>query len=489
MAGDSIAQAREGLERILDGLGDGDHFDIVAFGSTHRALFGRETLVSGRTRDRARQFVRELDADMGGTEIGDALSAAYETPDETGLSRDLLLITDGAVWNNEEIFSRARKSGHRIFTVGVGSAVAEPFTRELAEATGGACELVTPNEDMAERIHRHFQRMYAPRARNVSIKWPATELRSTPTSVETIYGGDTLHVFAWFAERPEGTVSLEFTLSSGVSAMHEAKLRPIEKDPGAIGAINKSPTSLARIGAARRIAMISDAEVAVDMAVKYQILSRWTNYIVIHERADNEKAEDLPIIHNVPQVMAAGSHGNGTVTAQSLAPPIRRIVASIGGHASFSPGRKRPFLSMREGIDHSDRVMSEIEPGPQEHLREEFSADISAVKFVEQLNSRSVPPSPTLEDLEHWGLPETVLESLRELLEAGEIEEEMVSTFLYVLIQSEVGRKIRRRLRRQILKAYKTVKPSRAVLDAVKPIYYGWQDPMITEVERHARSD
>jgi Ca-activated chloride channel homolog len=480
MAGDSIAQAREGLERILDGLGDGDHFDIVAFGSTHRALFGRETPVSGRTRDRARRFVRELDADMGGTEIGEALSAAYETPEETGLSRDLLLITDGAVWNNEEIFSRAGRSGHRIFTVGVGSAVAEPFARELAEVTGGACELVAPNEDMAERIHRHFQRMYAPLARNVSIKWPDPELRSTPTSIETVYGGDTLHVFAWFAERPKGTVSLDFTLSSGVSVMHEAKLHPIENDPDAIGAANRSPTSLARIGATRRIAMTDDTEVAVDMAVKYQILSRWTNYIVIHERADNEKAEDLPTIHKVPQVLAAGSHGNGTVMAQSLAPSVRRVVDSTGGHASFSPGRMRPLLSMSAGIDHSDKVILEIEPGPQRNLLENFSADISAARFVQLLNSRSIPPSPTLEYFEHWGLPETILESLQELLEAGEIEEEVVSTFLYVLSQSEAGRKIKRPIRRQILKAYKSLRPRRAVLETVSPIYYGWQDPKIT---------
>src|SRR5690606_22370675 len=97
MAGDSIAQARLALERILDGLRTGDLFEIVAFGSTHRALFGRAEPVSPASLGRARQFVRELDADLGGTEIGSALRGAYAVKAEACLSLDLLLITDGQV--------------------------------------------------------------------------------------------------------------------------------------------------------------------------------------------------------------------------------------------------------------------------------------------------------------------------------------------------------------------------------------------------------
>lgn len=111
---------------------------------------------------------------MGGTEIAAALRAAYRITGEPGIAgepgmdRDLLLITDGEVWDTKQPVAEARRSGYRIFTVGVGSAVAEAFVRELAAATGGACELVAPREDMAARIHRHFQRILAPPARAVA---------------------------------------------------------------------------------------------------------------------------------------------------------------------------------------------------------------------------------------------------------------------------------------------------------------------------------
>ena len=165
MSGDSIEQVRIAGERILDSLRPGDLFDIVAFGTSHHVLFGREMAASPTNVARARDFVRHLDADMGGTEIESALRAAYGIAGEPGMPRDLLLITDGEVWDTDAAVAEARASGHRIFTVGVGSSVAEPFVRALAQATGGACELVTPREDMAERIHRHFQRILAPPAK------------------------------------------------------------------------------------------------------------------------------------------------------------------------------------------------------------------------------------------------------------------------------------------------------------------------------------
>jgi Ca-activated chloride channel family protein len=64
----------------------------------------------------------------------------------------ILLITDGEIHEHEKLVKRAAKSGHRIFTVGVGTSVAETFLKSLSRTTQGACELVAPQEGMAERV-------------------------------------------------------------------------------------------------------------------------------------------------------------------------------------------------------------------------------------------------------------------------------------------------------------------------------------------------
>ena len=49
---------------------------------------------------------------------------------------DVLLVTDGEIWQAEEMTAAARASGHRVFAIGVGSSPAEGVLRSLAEGAG-----------------------------------------------------------------------------------------------------------------------------------------------------------------------------------------------------------------------------------------------------------------------------------------------------------------------------------------------------------------
>lgn len=106
------------------------------------------------------EAIAKTDANMGGTEMNAALLSVLRDINNPGeIPAVMLLITDGDVWDVKNIISSAKEAGHRIFIVGVGSAPAESFLQDMARQTGGACEFVTPNENMAEAIVRMFQRM------------------------------------------------------------------------------------------------------------------------------------------------------------------------------------------------------------------------------------------------------------------------------------------------------------------------------------------
>jgi len=172
MAGDSIAQARKALHPILENLSPDDRFNVATFGTACRALFSKQAKAKGRRLNKAKSFVFGMDANMGGTELREALRKVCAIGSPEGMPRDVLLVTDGEVWDAEETLEEAVRSGHRFFTVGVGSAVNERLVRDLAERTGGAAELVSPNEAMAERVHRHFKRIYASRVEEAVVEWP-----------------------------------------------------------------------------------------------------------------------------------------------------------------------------------------------------------------------------------------------------------------------------------------------------------------------------
>ena len=475
MSGDSIAQVRVAGERILDSLRPGDMFDIVAFGSSQRILFGREMPASAANLAHARRFVRGLDADLGGTEIQAALRAAYRLPGEAGMVRDLLLITDGEVWDTGRVVAEARASGHRIFTVGVGSSVAEPFVRALAEATGGACELVAPREEMADRIYRHFQRILTPLARAARVVWPAGVRQVVPDPLPPPYPGDTMHLFGTFAARPQGAVVLELELADGRTFRQRMEIAPAPDDTAAAAGTAVARSDLARIGAAVRLPALGDAAAATELAVRYQLVSEWTDYLVVHVRAEADKAPDLPELAKIPQVLAAGWHGTGTVHESAEAEVhfslSRESIRTIERRAAH---RSADLREDRRGHRYSHRRMApSAAPAPMADRMPPLPP-ISPEEFVAALNASPLPPAPTLDHLRARGVPDAVIEALEELLDGGLDSPTAALIFLYLLCHSPAGRTLERQQRRVILSAYKKRAPGAAAVSAVRRVWHDW---------------
>ena len=307
MQGDSLAQAKQALDGILDALQAQDRVTLIAFGSTVKALSDQLLPCTPANLETARRFASQLTADMGGTEIGKALEQAYAAVG-TLESADIFLVTDGEVSSWTDVVTQAMRAGHRIFTVGVGSAVSEAFVRGLAAGTGGACELVSPREGMADQVLRHFARMRASRTKRVTVQWPEGATNIVPSTVESVFEGDTVLVCASF-DRPlfGGAVVLEVETEAGDMVRHEV---PISMAPVSGSADRRS--TVARLAAAARLKTV-DAGVGLDLALRYRLVSPWTNWLVIAERPAAEQPQNLPAVCKVSQTLAAGWGGVGSL--------------------------------------------------------------------------------------------------------------------------------------------------------------------------------
>ena len=80
---------------------------------------------------------------------------------------------------------------------------------------------------------------------------------------------------------------------------------------------------LSRIAAALRLNDIANAKERKRLAVEYQLVTSVTNLILVHERVESEKAEDLPELLQVRPMLAAGLSGNGTVAYSRSQTPLR----------------------------------------------------------------------------------------------------------------------------------------------------------------------
>ncbi len=323
MAGDSMQQARVALKHLFKQLNEDDSFAYTRFGSSIDRVTKKMTMAYSERIQSLLSTIDQTEADLGGTELGMAMTDVFNmnangkprnSPEVTD-SADVLLITDGEVWNIENILASARISGHRVYTIGVGSAPAESLLRELAKDTGGACEFVTPSEDMRSAIDRILARMRSAQEVRFAIKWNATEEKHkthewASTLPPQLIDGETVHLFARLPAKTEKPpVLICKTLVKDVEQeVSSAKPTSITWDTEGI---------VARLCAAAQIGELTegkaDTKLAKSLAMKYQLVTQHTNLFLLHERAEENKAEGLPQLQQIAQMQAAGFGGYGSV--------------------------------------------------------------------------------------------------------------------------------------------------------------------------------
>ena len=462
MAGDSIAQVRQALLAIFDRLQPTDRFNLIAFGHQPRAFFNGLHPAGDRWLAQARALVARLDANLGGTEIGAALQLAYRQRQGQGQPLDILLMTDGEAWNAEALAVEAQRSGCRIFTVGVGAAVAEGLVRGLAEATGGACEFVHPNEDMAGRIVRHFERIRAPRA-EAAMTWPVEPTRRLPEQIERVFSGDTLHLLAWLPTQPEGPATLNLTLSNGQRLSQTVVLEPWP--------VAETADTLPRLAAARRIAQLS-AEDATALAVEYQLVTPHTHFLMVDVRAEGEKATELPELRAVPHRLAAGWGGLGSVVmAASCMAPMEEKLEYLAEPAFLRRGplppppapmaAPEPQSARKSRMFGRVRAMFDVLQEPSPPLATAADSPWGFARWLEANAARLADPGqplPALDELARASLPDDLLARLRELVAQGEAEEAVVAALLHAFLQHgpecrlprNASRTIRSRFQKQV---------------------------------------
>ena len=314
MAGDSIEAAKRSLQAIVQELMQGDRFALSRFGSTveHRAR-GLWQLTDA-TQRAAQRWVGNLQADLGGTEMNEALMSTFRLANTVPSAKpsDLLIVTDGEISAIDSVIASAQVSRHRLHIVGIGSSPAESHLRRLAEATGGACDFVAPGEAVEPAVLRMFARLRAPRLSGISLEWPAgnppTWVSPLPVSV---FDGDAVTVFAQFDEPPVGQVRLLGRM--------EGTEQSVDLGGAEFCTTIEIRETLARLAASQRVSSSyeqgnhSAMQNAAKLAVDYQLVTAHTNFLLIAQRDEVGRPKDMPVLHKVAQMLPAGWSGAGSV--------------------------------------------------------------------------------------------------------------------------------------------------------------------------------
>jgi Ca-activated chloride channel family protein len=168
MAGEKLDQARAAALQVVEGLDDGEWFNLIVYNEAVES-FAREPVKVNRGSVReARDFINGLRV-SGGTNIHGALEEAVSQPPRDGTLPIVLFLTDGLPTIGETSEKRIRdgiakknKAKRRIFTFGVGTDVNTPLLSRLADDSRATASYVLPGEDVEVEVARVFRRLAGP---------------------------------------------------------------------------------------------------------------------------------------------------------------------------------------------------------------------------------------------------------------------------------------------------------------------------------------
>ncbi len=293
MVGSAIDEAKRALTSLPDLLTEKDRLTLTLFGSEPRVVFRKaQACTKAFFRRDYIPRVSEINANLGGTEMATALKEAAE---HVSGPTDVLLMTDGEIWETDECIELAKRHGLRVFVIGIGNAANGQFCHSIAAATGGAAEMVLPTEDMTAVMTRMIQRMRRPTLLIENFTPVRSQYRSHP--LQQLHADETLILFFRFSKLPGQIPMLE---------LYDGNNRArVEGAPWKLS----GNRGLLMIAANAELADGSVDDPA-DFAARHSLLSEWTSLILVHERKVGKKATIKPRFQRIPQMETKFSLSN-----------------------------------------------------------------------------------------------------------------------------------------------------------------------------------
>lgn len=309
MSGTSIEQAREALLQALDRLRPSDRFGILAFCDTYKEFSSQPLLASAENLTRARDYVRSLEAG-GGTEMLPALLHLMRKPQIPGTLRHIVLLTDGDLGNEEQIFDALRHDlgGARLYTVAIGSAPNLFLATKMAQYGRGTFTHIADIQEIQTQMTRLFESIESPVLTDVKLSFEGVEIADVyPERLPDLFQRQPLLIFGRISKGRVGKVHL--TARAGND--------PYETSIAFDASKATFHPGITTLWARQRVEELMDhwresdengqAEIRASViahAIRYRLVTRFTSLVAVEEVVVNTGGQSKTV--PVPTELPAG---------------------------------------------------------------------------------------------------------------------------------------------------------------------------------------
>jgi Ca-activated chloride channel family protein len=309
MAGTSIQQARGALLQALERLRPSDRFGILAFNHRYYEFASEPLAASAENVAAARRFVEHLEAG-GGTEMLPALLHVMRKPEIPGYLRHIVLLTDGDLGNEEQIFAALRHDlgGARLYTVAIGSAPNFFLATKMAQFGRGSFTHIADISEITERMGRLLETIESPVLTDVKLSFEGVELAEVyPQRLPDLFLRQPLLIYGRITKGRKGAVHL--TARAGdqpyeASFAFDASTASFHPGITTLWARQRVEDLMDRWRLSEEDARENVRASLIAHAIHYRLVTRFTSLVAVEEVITNVGGESTTVA--VPTELPAG---------------------------------------------------------------------------------------------------------------------------------------------------------------------------------------
>jgi Ca-activated chloride channel family protein len=347
MGGTSIVQAKASLTYALSRLQPTDRFNVIRFDDTLDVLFPASVPADPAHVGEATAFVSALQA-RGGTEMVPAMRAALaDKLGDTGMVRQVVFLTDGAIGNEQQLFETitAMRGRSRVFMVGIGSAPNTYLMTRAAELGRGAFTHIGSVEQVEERMRGLFAKLENPAVTGLTAKFSEANADVTPAIVPDVYRDEPL-VLAAKLDKLAGSLEIRGRVGDRPWSV-TLPLQNAAEGNGLSKLWARRKIGDAEVARAMRELAPEEADKAIlALALDHQIVTRLTSLVAVDKTPSRPEGASLKL-SELPINLPAGWDFEKVFGER---PQIPAQLRERHADARSSPAARRPAPAAPDAI-------------------------------------------------------------------------------------------------------------------------------------------
>ncbi len=290
------------LRSLIGALRPTDTFNVVLFAGTSSTL-ANASLPATPANIRKAISVIDQQKGGGGTRLTSAMERAFSMPHEEGVSRSIIVVTDGYISAEKRAFSmiRNRLNEANVFAFGIGSSVNRYLIEGLARVGRGEPFVVTrPHEApaVASKLQAYVQ---WPVLTDISFECDGFDAYAIePPALPDLMAQRPIQIIGKWRGEATGTLRIHGANGAGTyDRVFDAAAVPPQEDHRA----------LRYLWARTRVADLSDFGGSGDaedireitsLGLTYDLLTKYTSFIAVHDVVRNEDAAATDVTQPLP---------------------------------------------------------------------------------------------------------------------------------------------------------------------------------------------